>query len=73
MTSKTAILAAAVSGLFVLAGPAFSTEDGSSEKCFRAGKAGQSDRGRAAHACATQRPDRAEPDQVDGAVHVIAA
>ncbi len=28
MTSKAAILAAAVSGLFVLAGPAFSAEDG---------------------------------------------
>ncbi len=64
MTSKTAILAAAVSGLFVLAGPAFAADDGSSEKCFRVGKPGQSDRPRTAHACATQSA---------GAVHVIAA
>ncbi len=59
MTSKTAILAAAVSGLFVLAGPAFSADDGSYEKCFGVGKAAKS--------------DRAELDQIDGAVHVIAA
>ena len=43
MTSKTAILAAAVGSLFVLAGPAFSADDSSSEKCYGVALKGQND------------------------------
>jgi uncharacterized membrane protein len=54
MTSKTAILAAAVGSLFVLAGPAFSADDGNTEKCYGVAKAGKNDCAGAAHACSGQ-------------------
>ena len=53
MTSKTAILAA-VGSLFVLAAPAFSAVDSSSEKCYGVSKAAKNDCAGAAHACAGQ-------------------
>jgi uncharacterized membrane protein len=54
MTSKTAILAAAVGSLFALAGPVFSADDSTSEKCYGVAKAGKNDCAGAAHACAGQ-------------------
>jgi uncharacterized membrane protein len=54
MTSKTAIFAAAVGSLFVLAGPVFSADDSTSEKCYGVAKAGKNDCAGAAHACAGQ-------------------
>ena len=53
MTSKTAILAAAVSSLFVLT-TAFAADDSNSEKCYGVAKAGKNDCAGAAHACAGQ-------------------
>jgi uncharacterized membrane protein len=53
MTSKTAILAAAVSSLFVLT-TAFAADDANSEKCYGVAKAGKNDCAGAAHACAGQ-------------------
>jgi len=49
MTSKTAILAAAVGSLFVLAGPVFSADDANTEKCYGVSKAGKSDCAGGAH------------------------
>jgi len=54
MTSKTAILAAAVSSLFVLTTAAFAADDSNSEKCYGVAKAGKNDCAGAAHACAGQ-------------------
>ena len=54
MTSKTAILAAAVGSLFVLAGPLFAADDANSEKCYGVSKAGKNDCAGGAHACAGQ-------------------
>jgi len=54
MTSRTAILAAAVGSLFVLAAPAFSADDQNSEKCYGVAKAGKNDCAGGAHACAGQ-------------------
>ncbi len=54
MTSKTAILAAAVGSLFALAGPVFAADDASSEKCYGVAKAGKNDCAGGAHACAGQ-------------------
>lgn len=54
MTSKTAILAAAVSSLFVLTTTAFAADDANSEKCYGVAKAGKNDCAGAAHACAGQ-------------------
>jgi len=54
MTSKTAILAAALGSLFILAGPAFSADNGNLEKCYGVSKAGKNDCAGAAHACAGQ-------------------
>jgi uncharacterized membrane protein len=53
MTSKTAILAAAVSSLFVLT-TAFAADDANSEKCYGVAKAGKNDCAGGAHACAGQ-------------------
>jgi uncharacterized membrane protein len=53
MTSKTAILAAAVSSLFVLT-TAFAADDANSEKCYGVAKAGKNDCASGAHACAGQ-------------------
>ena len=54
MTSKTAILAAAVSSLFALTTTAFAADAGNSEKCYGVTKAGKNDCAGAAHACAGQ-------------------
>ena len=53
MTSKTAILAAAVSSLFVLT-TAFAADDANLEKCYGVAKAGKNDCAGGAHACAGQ-------------------
>ena len=54
MTSKSAIIAAAVGSLFVFVAPAFSADEGNSEKCYGVVKAGKNDCAGAAHACAGQ-------------------
>ena len=54
MTSKTAILAAAVSSLFALTTTAFAADTGNSEKCYGMAKAGKNDCAGGAHACAGQ-------------------
>lgn len=54
MTSKTAILAAAVGSLFVLAGPVLAADDTNTEKCYGVAKAGKNDCAGGAHACAGQ-------------------
>jgi len=54
MTSKTAMLAAAVGSLFVLSTAAFSADDANFEKCYGVAKAGKNDCAGAAHACAGQ-------------------
>ena len=54
MTSKTAILAAAVSSLFMLTTTAFAADDNNSEKCYGVAKAGKNDCAGAAHACSGQ-------------------
>jgi uncharacterized membrane protein len=54
MTSKTAILAAAVGSLFAISMPAFSADDANSEKCYGVAKAGKNDCAGPAHACAGQ-------------------
>jgi len=54
MTSKTAILAAAVGSLFVLPGTAFSADEANMEKCYGVAKAGKNDCASSAHACAGQ-------------------
>jgi uncharacterized membrane protein len=53
MTSKTVILAAAVSSLFMLTTLAFA-DDNNSEKCYGVAKAGKNDCASGAHACAGQ-------------------
>jgi len=54
MTSKTAILAAAVSSLLVVSATAFAADEGNSEKCYGVAKAGKNDCAGAANACAGQ-------------------
>lgn len=54
MTSRTAILAAAVSSLFMLASSAFAADDNNFEKCYGVAKAGKNDCAGGAHACAGQ-------------------
>lgn len=54
MTSKTAILAAAVGSLFVLTTTAFAADKTNSEKCYGVAKAGKNDCAGAAHACSGQ-------------------
>ena len=54
MTSKTAILAAAVSSLLVVSATAFAADEANSEKCYGVAKAGKNDCAGAAHACAGQ-------------------
>ena len=54
MSSKTAILAAAIGSLFVLPATAFSADDATMEKCYGVAKAGKNDCAGAAHACAGQ-------------------
>jgi uncharacterized membrane protein len=54
MNTKTAILAAAMSGLFALSAPAFSADDAKTEKCFGIAKAGKNDCAANGHSCAAQ-------------------
>jgi uncharacterized membrane protein len=54
MTSKSAILAAAVSSLLALTTTAFAAGDSHSEKCYGVAKAGKNDCAGGAHACAGQ-------------------
>lgn len=58
MSTKTALLAAAIGGLFVMSAPAYSDDakkaDKPTEKCFGIAKAGKNDCGTAAHSCAGQ-------------------
>jgi uncharacterized membrane protein len=54
MTSKTAILAAAVSSLLALSTSAFAADDAKLEKCYGVAKAGKNDCAGGAHACAGQ-------------------
>jgi len=54
MTTKTAILAAAVSSLFVLTTTTFAADDANSAKCYGVAKAGKNDCAGGAHACAGQ-------------------
>jgi uncharacterized membrane protein len=54
MTSKTAILAAALSSLLALSTSAFAADDAKLEKCYGVAKAGKNDCAGGAHACAGQ-------------------
>jgi uncharacterized membrane protein len=55
MTSKTAVLAAAIGSLVALAGPALAADDAkkqpATEKCYGVAKAGKNDCAGGAHAC----------------------
>jgi uncharacterized membrane protein len=55
MTTKTAILAAAIGGLVAFTGPAFSADDAAkkpaSEKCYGVAKAAKNDCATGAHSC----------------------
>jgi len=53
MSSRAAILAAAVGSLFLLGQSAFAADD-NTEKCYGVSKAGKNDCAGAAHACAGQ-------------------
>jgi uncharacterized membrane protein len=61
MTSKTAILAAALGSLFVLSGTASSADAPDMEKCYGVAKAGKNDCAGAAHACAGQSTKSGSP------------
>ena len=61
MTSKTAILAAAVGSLFALSGPASSADAPDMEKCYGIAKAGKNDCAGAGHACAGQSTKSGSP------------
>ena len=63
MTSKAAILAAAVSSLLVVSATAFAADEGNSEKCYGVAKAGKNDCAGAAHACAGQSKNDASPKE----------
>jgi uncharacterized membrane protein len=65
MTSKTAVLAAAVGSLFVFAHTALAADDANTEKCYGVAKAGKNDCAGAAHACAAQsKKDASDKDFV---------
>jgi len=57
MTTKTAILAAAIGSLVAFAGPAFSADEAkkpvATEKCYGVAKAGKNDCAGANHSCQT--------------------
>ena len=63
MTSKTAILAAAVGSLIALTTTAFAADDSSSEKCYGVAKAGKNDCAGGAHACAGQSSKDKSPKE----------
>jgi uncharacterized membrane protein len=54
MTSKAAILAAAIGSVFMLSATAFAADDANTEKCYGVAKAGKNDCAGGAHACAGQ-------------------
>jgi uncharacterized membrane protein len=57
MTTKTAILAAAIGGLVACAGPAFSADDAkkpATEKCYGVAKAARNDCAAPSHSCSGQ-------------------
>jgi uncharacterized membrane protein len=57
MTTKTAILAAAIGGLVACAGPAFSADDEkkpATEKCYGVAKAAKNDCAAPSHSCSGQ-------------------
>lgn len=62
MTSKTAILAAALSGLLMIT-TAASADDANSEKCYDVAKAGKNDCAGGAHACAGQSTKSSSPKE----------
>ena len=62
MTSKTAILAAAMSSLFMLSTAAFAAED-ATEKCYGIAKSGKNDCAGGAHACAGQSTKDKSPKE----------
>jgi uncharacterized membrane protein len=54
MTTKTAMLAAAIGGLVAIAGPAFSADDAkkpATEKCYGVAKAAKNDCAAPSHSC----------------------
>ena len=63
MTTKSAILAAAISSLFALNTTAFAADDGNSEKCYGVAKAGKNDCAGGAHACAGQSSKNNSPKE----------
>jgi uncharacterized membrane protein len=63
MASKTVILAAAVSSLFMLTTMSFAADDNNSEKCYGIAKAGKNDCAGAAHACAGQSTKDQSPKE----------
>ena len=63
MSSKTAIIAAAVGSLFVLTTSAFAADQGNSEKCYGVAKAGKNDCASGAHACAGQGSKNNSPKE----------
>lgn len=60
MTTKTAMLAAAVGSLFILGATAFAADDANTEKCYGVSKAGKNDCAGAMHACAGQSKKSAD-------------
>jgi uncharacterized membrane protein len=63
MTSKSGLLAAAVSSLFALTTTAFAADAGNSEKCYGVAKAGKNDCAGGAHACAGQSSKDQSPKE----------
>jgi uncharacterized membrane protein len=63
MTSKSAILAAAISSLFALSTTALAADDSNTEKCYGVAKAGKNDCAGGAHACAGQSSKSNSPKE----------
>jgi uncharacterized membrane protein len=63
MTSKTAILAAAVGSLFVLSSTVFAADEANTEKCYGVAKAAKNDCAGGAHACAGQSTKDGSPKE----------
>ena len=61
MTSKPAILAAAVGSLLLLPATVFSADETTLEKCYGVAKAGKNDCASGAHACAGQSSKPGSP------------
>jgi len=63
MTSKTAIIAAAMGSLFMLSTAAFAADDANTEKCYGIAKSGKNDCAGGAHACAGQSTKDKSPKE----------